>query len=52
MHCYIERKRLTSSVKIVVYDAELKSVIATSVVLALTVKSVSSDDTNLKSNIP
>ncbi|KAF4373970.1 hypothetical protein F8388_007876 [Cannabis sativa] len=40
--------RTTSSAKIVAYEPELKSSIESSVVLALTVRSFSSDKTNLK----
>jgi len=39
---------VTSSLNIVEYEPELKSLIVTSVVLALTVKSFSSDKTNLQ----
>lgn len=38
---------ITSSLNIVAYEPELKSLIAISVVLALTVKSFSNDKTNL-----
>lgn len=38
---------ITSSPNIVAYEPELKSLMATSVVLALTVKSFSRDKTNL-----
>lgn len=38
---------ITSALNIVAYEAELKSFTKTSVVLALTVKSFSSDATNL-----